>query len=154
MDEYLYNIIKRYFTTLASIGKINKEEKNSLFVLTTILNIYNTFHVLVSKEDTLKFNKYIHCLVNKKTCLFNKLLPELTYTTVSNSLVTIIDNDVITTQSGDVLVSQTDSTQNFTDFEIRTDFQTDNYVVGYDESSETEIKYNVSDLGVFWDVDL
>ena len=154
MDNYLYDTIKRYFTTLSAMGSIKKSEKYALFVASSVLNVYKTFQNIISPEDTIKFNEYLHCLAKSHPCIFKKFMPELTYDAAINSLITIIDKDIIATQSGAITVSQNRKTQEFPDFEARTDLQIDNYVVGYDESDRKEVRFNVVDLGVFWEVDL
>lgn len=154
MDNYLYDTIKRYFTTLSAMGSIKKSEKYALFVASSVFNVYKTFQNIISPEDTIKFNEYLHCLAKSHPCIFKKFMPELTYDAAINSLITIIDKDIIATQSGAITVSQNRKTQEFPDFEARTDLQIDNYVVGYDESDRKEVRFNVVDLGVFWEVDL
>ena len=154
MNTYLYKAINKYFRTLTTLGSINKQEEYKLFMVSTLYNIYKVFFHRVTKTDVELFNKYIECHI-KNSCLFDKIVPCLSYNTETNdSLITIIDSDIITTIAGVTQVASNRTTQKFTDFEVRTEIQGDNYVVGYDASDNKEVAVNVNDLGVFWDVDI
>jgi hypothetical protein len=153
MDKFLYNAINKYFKTLRIVGSIDKQEEYSLFVITGVYSIYKLFNNLVTKADKEKLDAYIRCLAKNK-CLFDKNVPCLSIDGQINSLITIIDSDIIETTQGNVMVATNGKTQRFTDFEVRTELQGDNYVVGYDQSENNEVAINVQDLGVFWEVDV
>lgn len=151
MDRYLYNALNKYFKTLSYAGTINKDDKYTLFIVSTVYNIYKLFSKIITKEDSEKINAYINCLVKDK-CLFERSVPCLSYNVgVDDSLITIIDSDVINTTNGNTVVSTQRVTQNFTDFSVRTDIQPDQYLVGYDQSDNTEVAINIQDVGIFWE---
>lgn len=154
MEKFILKAINKYFKTVSSTGYINKDDKYSLFVVSTLYSMYNAFGRLFDKEGIEKLNKYIECLTTNR-CVFDRRIPCFTYnTTSSDSLITIIESDIITTTSGSTMVSTDRTTQNFTDFVVRTDIQPDQFLVGYDGSDNNEMAINVNDLGVFWDVDI
>lgn len=153
MNAYLHKAITKYFNTLSNIGRINSQDKRNLFTVAAAYDIYKVFYHRATPEDVEYFNKYIRCHT-KDSCLFGRTVPDLGHSTDGDSLITIIDSDVITTTGGTVVTSTQRITQNFTDFEVRTDIQPDNYVVGYDASDNREVSINVNDLGVFWEEDL
>lgn len=154
MDNYLYKAINKYFKTLSKLGTIKQQETNNLFVVSTVYDIYKMFYHRITQAETEILNRYIQCHVNNN-CLFGKDIPYLEYNKeITDSLITIIDSDVITTTGGITQVATNRTTQNFTDFEVRTEIQADNYIVGYDASDNKEVAVNVNDLGVFWDVDI
>lgn len=150
MEKYIYDAINKYFKTLSVIGTIDSTEKYKLYIIGALYSVTKTFAALVTKEDVEKFNTYIECLVNS-SCLFDKNVPSLNY---EDSLITIIDNDIITDHGGTTLVSNQRKTRTFNDFVVRTDVEADQYVVGYDQSENDEVAINVTDLGVFWDIDI
>jgi hypothetical protein len=116
--------------------------------------MYKAFGKLFDKEGVEKLNKYVKCLTSNK-CVFEKSIPCFTYgSDVNDSLITILESDIITTTNGSTVVSTDRTTQNFTDFIIRTDIQPDQFIVGYDRSDNNEMAINVNDLGVFWEVDI
>lgn len=154
MEKFILKAINKYFKTISSTGYINKDDKYSLFVVSTLYSMYNAFGRLFDKEGIEKLNKYIKCLTTNR-CVFDRSIPCFTYsTTSSDSLITIIESDIITTTSGSTMVATDRTTQNFTDFVVRTDIQPDQFLVGYDSSDNNEMAINVNDLGVFWDVDI
>lgn len=154
MEKFILKAINKYFKTVSSTGYINKDDKYSLFVVSTLYSMYNAFGRLFDKEGIEKLNKYIKCLTTNR-CVFDRSIPCFTYsTTSSDSLITIIESDIITTTSGSTMVSTDRTTQNFTDFVVRTDIQPDQFLVGYDSSDNNEMAININDLGVFWDVDI
>lgn len=150
MEEYLYNAINTYFKTLAATGAIKKSDKHKLFIFSTIYSIYNLFSGVITKAEAEKINNYIRCLADK-SCLFAQTIPAYSSVAVSDSLITIVDDDIITTTEGNTVVSTARQTQDFTDFSVRTDIQPDQYLVGYDESDNTEVAINVQDIGIFWE---
>lgn len=154
MNKFLLKSINKYFKTLSFIGAIGKHDKYSLFVLSTLYSMFNVFGPLFDKKGTEKLNKYVRCLTRNK-CIFDGMIPCFTHGMPStDSLITIIDSDIIATTSGDIMVSTDRTTQNFTDFVVRTDIQPDQFIVGYDSSDNNELAINVNDLGVFWEVDI
>lgn len=154
MEKFILKAINKYFKTISSTGYVNKDDKYSLFVVSTLYSMYNAFGRLFDKEGIEKLNKYIKCLTTNR-CVFDRSIPCFTYsTTSSDSLITIIESDIITTTSGSTMVATDRTTQNFTDFVVRTDIQPDQFLVGYDSSDNNEMAINVNDLGVFWDVDI
>lgn len=154
MEKFLLKAINKYYKTLKSVGYIDAKEKHSLFVVSTLYSMYLAFGKLFDKAGIEKLNKYVKCLTTNK-CVFEKSIPCFTYgSDVADSLITIIDSDIITTTSGNTMVSTDRTTQNFTDFIIRTDIQPDQFVVGYDSSDNNELAINVNDLGIFWEVDI
>lgn len=154
MEKFIQKAINKYFKTLSMLGSVGKDDKYALFVVSVLYSMYKAFGVLFDKEGTEKLNKYVKCVTSNK-CIFDKGVPCFTYNTLSqDSLITIIDSDVIATTSGNVMVSTDRTTQNFTDFIIRTDIQPDQFLVGYDRSDNNEMAINVNDLGVFWEVDI
>lgn len=154
MDKFLLKAINKYFKTLSFIGSVGKDDKYSLFIVSTLYSMYNAFGKLFDKAGIEKLNKYVKCLTSNK-CIFDRGVPCFTYGTITtDSLTTIIDSDIITTTSGNTMVSTDRTTQNFTDFIIRTDIQPDQFLVGYDRSDNNEMAINVNDLGVFWEVDI
>lgn len=150
MDNYLYKAINKYYKTLQVTGTISKEDKYSLFIISTIYSIYKSFGKLFTKDDLASINKYLRCLVKNK-CVLGRNIPCLEFVNDGDSLITIIDSDVIETTNGINMVSTDRQTQKFTDFTVRTDIQADQYIVGYDESDNKEVAINIKDLGVFWE---
>lgn len=154
MEKFLLESVNKYFKTLSYIGDINSNDKYSLFVVSTLYSMFKAFGKLFDKEGVEQLNKYVRCLTSNK-CIFSKSVPCFTYTTFDeDSLITIIDSDIITTTQDQTMVATDRTTQNFTDFVIRTDVQPDQYLVGYDRTDNNEMAINVNDLGVFWDVDI
>ena len=154
MNKFILNSINKYFKTLSFTGNIGKTDKYALFVLSTLYSMFNVFGSLFDKEGTEKLNNYVRCLTRNK-CIFDGTVPCFTHGLPStDSLITIIDSDIIATTSGDTMVSLDRTTQNFTDFVVRTDIQPDQFIVGYDSSDNNELAINVNDLGVFWEVDI
>lgn len=154
MEKFLLKSINKYFRTLSVTGNISKDDRYSLFVVSTLYSMFNAFGKLFDKIGIEKLNKYVKCLTTNK-CIFDKSIPCFTYGSDSfDSLVTIIDSDVLTTTSGSTMVSFNRTTKNFKDFIIRTDIQPDQFIVGYDRSDNNEVAVNVNDLGVFWEVDI
>lgn len=151
MDRYLYNALNKYFKTLSYTGTINKGDKYSLFAISSIYNIYKLFSRLITKEDSERINAYIRCLV-KNNCLFEGDVPCLSYNVeIDDSLITIKDGEVMTTIHGITIVSTQRVTQKFTDFSVREEVESDQYLVGYDQSDNTEVAINVKDIGIFWE---
>lgn len=154
MEKFLLKALNKYFRTISALGYIHDKEKYSLFVVSTLYSMYKAFGKLFDKEGVEKLNKYVRCLTSNK-CVFEKSIPCFTYgSDVTDSLITIIESDIITTTNGSTVVSTDRTTQNFTDFIIRTDIQPDQFIVGYDRSDNNELAINVNDLGVFWEVDI
>lgn len=154
MNKFILNSINKYFKTLSFTGNVGKTDKYTLFVLSTLYSMFNVLGSLFDKEGTEKLNKYVRCLTRNK-CIFDDTVPCFTHGLPStDSLITIIDSDIIATTSGDTMVSLDRTTQNFTDFVVRTDIQPDQFIVGYDSSDNNELAINVNDLGVFWEVDI
>lgn len=163
MEQFIFNAIDKYFRTITATGSFNKNEKLRLFMTVSLYKIYIAFCLFrdpdtqekfINKEVVEKFNKVLDCLCSNN-CLFSKDVPYFTTVVPSeDSLVTFINEDIISTFSGNTMVAFNRNTQNFKDFIIPTEIQADNYVVGYDNSSNTELAINVNDLGVFWGVDI
>lgn len=151
MEKYLYNAIKKYFNTLSNVGFVKNKDKWNIFVAMTVYSIFKVFSGLIEKKDIESLNKFMQC-ITKNSCYFGKGVPCLNVG--ANSLITIINSDIITDTEGTTLVSQSGSTRKFTDFAVQTEIQSDQYLVGYDRSENDEVAINVTNLGVFWDIDL
>lgn len=150
MNRFVNKAIWKYFSTISNIGRIDSKEKNNLFVIASAYDIYRMFYHRASPSDVEQFNRYIACHA-KDSCLFDRSVPTLGHNDDGDSLITIIDSDIMETTGGATMVSTQRATQKFTDFEVRTEIQPDNFVVGYDASDNREVQINVNDLGLFWE---
>lgn len=154
MDNYIYKALNKYFSTLSKVGYIKQKDAWGLLMVNHAYSIYKIFKNLVTKEDIEIFNDFIECKA-RNNCLFVRSVPYLTYVdSIGDAIQTIITEDDINTIAGSTVVAANRKTQKFTDFEVRTEIQGDNYVVGYDASDNKEVAVNVNNLGVFWDVDI
>lgn len=151
MDKYMYNALYKYFNTLKKTGFVKDRDKWNLFVANTVYGIFKVFEGLITQADAEILNKFMQC-ITRNSCYFGKGIPCLNFRT--DSLITIINNDIITDTNGTTLVAQSRNTKKFTDFAVQTEIQSDQYLVGYDRSAADEVAINVTNLGVFWDIDL
>lgn len=153
MDKFIYAAINKYFNTLSQIGTIREKEKNILFVILAVYDIYQMFCEKITKQDVEYFNKFIECRA-KNSCLFSGRIPCFSSIKTDDEIVSIDDNSIVKTVDGKDITSIGRTIQNFTNFEIRNNMESDNYIVGYDVSDNREIAFNINNFGVFWQENL
>jgi hypothetical protein len=63
MDNYVYNAIDTYFSTLGKLGYVNNKSTNSLLVLIFLFNLmYNDYRGYISQEDYHTIERALNCL--------------------------------------------------------------------------------------------
>ena len=136
---------------MSMIGQVSNKERMKLWMALSIYYFYGIFNNSINGKDFEKLQRAIDCF-GKGSCLFSGTVPTLTDLDDSfNSIITIEEGDVMTkSKDGTVIQSTKRVTTTFPEFLENSDLQMDQYVVGYDESSNEEIKTKLTDLTVFW----
>lgn len=157
MDKIFKDSIAKYFRTLGRFGKIKDSDAKKLFIALMIHVIYLSLreNVRMTSSEVLAFENAILCFMGN-SCLFPRrvtasLLDEFVDV---DSLITFVD-ETIATIDGASTVSFERRIKRLDEFEHRDNIENDQYLVGYDEGDQTEIRINVSDLDstLYWEYD-
>ena len=152
MDKYLLNIIKKYYNILSYVGSINPKEYNRLIIL-IFLQEFTSSGIELSKQDYEDINELLQKLDNCSSLITNipKVFPKNKGNSDYGKIVIVNqDNKILLTENSNTNVAIDSEYSKFSDFNYKDNTNFDVYLVGYDESENSNIKINASDLGTYW----
>ena len=154
MDKSIIEGINKLFNTISRLGYIDDSEINKLLVLSFIHDMLSGNLVYeLTTDDYIEINNVIAC-IESNSCTI-KDIPYIIYNVEegeepTDAIITTVNNIVKTIKENQTMVPQQGGTKKFTEFAYKPSFDYDAYIVGYDDSENTEIRVPAQNLGVYW----